>query len=303
MHLDYPRDWTEQDVKVLTLWFRGYPTSFVEEPAGTFTMSASGADIGGMADEFRFAYKQLSGTGSIVAQVLSIQNTDEWAKAGVMIRRALDSRSPFAAVYITPENGCRFQGRLTIGGDLSSDSSVATPEQRAITAPYWVKLERDSANNFNGYYSVDGVNWTPMAWNPQNIIMPQNVYIGLALTSHNTNAICTAQFSDIRTTGAVTPAMWTHEAIGIDMPSNDPEQMYVVLNNHAVVDHDDPSAALMNAWTRWDIDLKEFSDQGVDLTDVESIGIGFRSASKPGGSGLMFFDDIRLYRSTEIAAE
>jgi len=299
MALSSPRDWTEENVKVLTLWFRGYPASFVEEPAGTYTMSASGADIGGTYDEFRFAYKTLSGAGSIEAQVLSVQDTHEWAKAGVMIRRTLGPGTPFAAVYITPGNGCRFQGRLAVGEDLSSDTSVATPEQRTITAPYWVKLERDSSNNFSGYYSDDGINWQAMAWNPQYIVMPTDVYIGLALTSHNANAVCKAQFSDVRTSGTVTPTMWTQEAIGIDMLSNDPEPMYVVLNDHAVVYHDDPEAAQIDVWTDWNIDLQNFADKGVDLTDVDSIAIGFGDRDNPqaGGKGKVYFDDIRLYRS------
>ncbi len=298
MALSYPRDWTEEGVKVLTLWFRGYPASFKEDPAGTYTMSAMGEDIGGASDEFRYAYKRLSGAGSIVAQVLNVENTNEWAKAGVMIRRTLDPSSPFAAVYITPENGCRFQGRLSIGGELSSDTSVATPEQRVITAPYWVKLERDSSNNFSGFYSSDGINWTAMTWNPQNIVMPQDVYIGLALTSHNPITVCKAGFSDAETTGTVTPTTWTQEAIGTDMLSNDPEPMYVVLNDYAAVYHNDPDATQTDVWTEWNIDLQNFTDKGVDLTDVDSIGIGFGDRDNPqaGGSGLVFFDDIRLYR-------
>jgi hypothetical protein len=299
MMLTYPRDWTEQDVKVLTLWFRGYPASFKEEPAGTYTMSASGEDIGGTSDEFRYTYKRLSGAGSITAQVLSVENTNEWAKAGVMIRRTLEPGSPFAAVYITPENGCRYQGRLTIGGELSSDTSVATPEQRTITAPYWVKIERDNDNNFNGYYSSDGVNWTAMAWNPQSIVMHQDVYIGLALTSHNPIAVCKATFSDVETTGTVTPATWTQEAIGTEMLSNDSEPMYVVLNDNAVVYNNDPDAVQIDEWKQWNIDLQNFADKGVNLTNVDSIGIGFGDRDNPqvGGSGLVFFDDIRLYRA------
>lgn len=303
MTLSYPRNWTEENVQVLTLWFRGYPDDFLEEPAGTFMMSASGTDIGGTSDEFRFAYKQLSGAGSIEAQVLSIDDTDEWAKAGVMIRRSLDPGSLFAGVYITPGNGCRYQGRLATGGVLSSDTAVATPEQRSITAPYWVKIERDNADKFYGYYSSDGTNWQPMAWNPQSIIMPQNVYIGLALTSHNTNAVCKAQFSNVRTTGSVTPATWTPEAIGATMPSNDSEPMFVgIANKNAptrVVYHDDINAAQIDTWTRWDINLQRFSDQGVNLTDVDNITIGFGDldGQQTAGSGLVFFDDVSLYRS------
>jgi len=302
MALTSPRDWTEQGVKALTLWFQGYPPSLAEEPVGTYTMSAAGADIGGTADQFRFVYKQLSGPGSIVARVLSVQNTDEWSKAGVMIRRSLDPTSPYAAVYITPGYGCRFQGRLALGAEATSDSSVATPEQNAIVAPYWVKLERDNANNFNGYYSSDGVTWQAMSWNPQNISMATDVYVGLALTSHNANAVCKAEFSNVKITGSATGATWTNETIGVDMPDNDPEPMYVAVSSgtqRAVVYHDDPKAAQIDTWTEWKIDLTKFSDQGVNLTDVSQIVIGFGNKSGPqtNGSGLVFFDDICLRRA------
>ena len=80
------RDWTEEGVAELLLWFRGYPVStgsFVEGPVGTFTMTGSGADIwtvnGVEADEFHFAYKMLTGAGSIVARVQSVDQTDNWA--------------------------------------------------------------------------------------------------------------------------------------------------------------------------------------------------------------------------------
>lgn len=79
---------------------------------------------------------------------------------------------------------------------------------------------------------------------------------------------------------------------------NDDEPMYVVLNGSAVVYHDDPDITSTEYWTEWRIDLQEFADQGVDLTDVHTIGLGFgdRSDPQPGGKGLMFFDDIRLCR-------
>jgi len=198
-------------------------------------------------------------------------------------------------VYITPANGCRFQGRFTLAGDATADTGTA--EDMAITAPYWVKIERDASNNFNGYYSSDGVNWVAMSWNPRNTAMPADVYIGLALTSHNSGVNCTAVFSNVQTTGTVSPQTWMQEAIGVEMPSNEAEQMYVVLNGSAVVYNGDPDAALTDEWTEWPIELQEFADQGVDLIDVSTLGIGFgdRDNPQPGGSGVVYFDDIRLY--------
>jgi len=78
--------------------------------------------------------------------------------------------------------------------------------------------------------------------------------------------------------------------------SNAAEPMYVVLNNSAVVTNDNPNAAQASEWTEWIIDLQEFADQGVDLTDVNSItlGLGNRSNPQAGGTGTIYFDDIGL---------
>jgi hypothetical protein len=75
--------------------------------------------------------------------------------------------------------------------------------------------------------------------------------------------------------------------------TNAAEQMYVALNGSAKVDHDNPDAALINNWTRWNIPLQAFADQGVNLANVNSITLGLSSVT--GGTGLMYFDDIRLY--------
>jgi hypothetical protein len=74
---------------------------------------------------------------------------------------------------------------------------------------------------------------------------------------------------------------------------NAPEQLYVALNDNARVDHDDPDAATSTSWTEWNIPLQAFADQGVKLTNVTSITLGLRSGT--GGTGMLYFDDIRLY--------
>jgi hypothetical protein len=78
---------------------------------------------------------------------------------------------------------------------------------------------------------------------------------------------------------------------------NAAEPLYVALNDSAVVTHDNPDAALATSWTQWTIDLTRFADQGVNLTNVTSITLGLGNRNNPvaGGSGMMYFDDIRLY--------
>ena len=79
--------------------------------------------------------------------------------------------------------------------------------------------------------------------------------------------------------------------------ANAAESLYVALNGSAVVTNDNPDAALRTSWTRWNIDLTRFADQGVNLANVSSITLGLGNRANPvaGGAGMMYFDDIRLY--------
>ena len=97
---------------------------------------------------------------------------------------------------------------------------------------------------------------------------------------------------------------WTRRGVGVlslwfcGDASNAAVRMYVALNGNAVVYHDNPDAALIDEWTQWTIDLQEFAAQGVNLANVNTIAIGFgdKNNLQAGGSGMVFFDDIRLYR-------
>jgi hypothetical protein len=271
--------------------YREYVGSFVEDPAGTYTMTGSGVDIWDVTDEFHFAYKQLTGPGSITARVLSIDNTDVWAKAGVMIRNTLEPGAKNALIVVTPEQGVSFQLRADAGNESTSVTDAG------ITAPLWVRIERDISGNLTASYSDNGSNWTQLSTDTVN--MNATVYIGLVVTSHNAAETCQAAFSNVTIDGNVSQDPWMNQDVGI--LSNAAEQMYVVLNESAVVNNDNLSAAQVAEWTEWRIDLQEFADQGVDLTDVDSISIGFGERNNPqaGGSGLVFFDDIRLYRAQE----
>jgi hypothetical protein len=73
--------------------------------------------------------------------------------------------------------------------------------------------------------------------------------------------------------------------------------MYVALNGSALEYHDNQEVTKIDVWTEWKIPLQIFADQGIDLTNVDTITIGFgdKTNLQAGGSGTMFIDDIRLY--------
>ncbi len=298
-----PQDWTANEVKALTLYFRGYPWAFREMAPGAIRMSAAGSDIWNMADEFRYACKPLNGDGSIVARVDSLRDTDVWAKAGIMIRETLDAGSKFAAVYMTGANGVRFQARLLTDDAATSDSPVATPEQVALVEPVWLKLER-LGDVFNAYYSADpgAEGWIPMAWNPQTIPMTGTVHIGLALTSHSAGNVAVAEFSGVLAEGAAAQP-WQVAEIGVDHPANSPGPLSVALEDSAgtvgIVTHPDPEAVLMDDWQEWNIALSDFVLAGVDLTHVAAlhIGVGDGTGAQSGGRGVIYIDEIRGYKA------
>jgi hypothetical protein len=294
------RDWTEGGVKALSLWFQGYSASvgsFTDNLDGTYTMTASGTDITGTSDEFHFAYKPLNGAGSIVARIDSMDNTNEWAKAGVMIRDTLDPNSAHAMVFVTPGNGVVFEYRPGAGQDNVGSAAV----QSGITAPHWVKLDRDIVGNITTSQSADGLTWDILG-TEQNIPMNIPIYIGLAVTAHNENATCQAEFSNFQ---LAVSGPWANQDIGIE--SNEAERMYVSIANSngttGTVYYDDndnivEDATQIDTWTEFNIDLKDFQDQGVNMVDVNSVtvGIGTKGSTTPGGAGKVYIDDIRLYR-------
>jgi hypothetical protein len=96
------------------------------------------------------------------------------------------------------------------------------------------------------------------------------------------------------------PRDWTENGVSTlsiwfrGISDNAAETLYVALNGSAVVNHDNPNAAQIDEWTQWNIDLQAF---GVNLTNVNTIALGLGNKKNPqaGGSGMMYFDDIRLY--------
>ena len=107
---------------------------------------------------------------------------------------------------------------------------------------------------------------------------------------------------------------WTAEGVGElslwfrGESENVAEPLYVAIVNAggtpAVMVHDDSAAAATDTWAEWVIPLQAFADQGIILTNVDRIAIGLGDKGNmtiPGGSGKMYFDDIRLYRPRETA--
>jgi hypothetical protein len=178
-----PGPWSAGDLGSGTLAGSGYASG------DTVVLTGAGADIWGTADGGRFMGQPLSGDGTIVARVVSLQDTDPWAKAGVMIRESTAAGARHAFCCVTPGNGVAFQ-RRTVAGAVSAHTAGSRS-----TAPRWVKLVR-AGTTITGYESPDGAAWTVVG--STTIAFGAPVQIGLAVTSHNAAVLCTAVFADLQ---------------------------------------------------------------------------------------------------------
>jgi len=183
-----PSPWVTADIGAVAA------SGSASHASGTFTVSGSGSDIWGTADEFRFVYQPVSGDVTITARVASLANTDPWAKAGVMIREgtAANARHTFSA--LTTANGLAFQRRLTTGGTTTHTAGPAG------AAPYWVRLTR-SGNVFTSFVSANGTTWTQIG--TETIAMTASTQVGLAVTSHNDGVLCSATLDNVTVTASV----------------------------------------------------------------------------------------------------
>ena len=188
MNSNLPSPWQTQDVGS----FKVAGAASWSSNTFAFTVLGEGTDISGSADGFRYVYQSANDDCSLVARVVSVQNTDNSAKAGVMIRDSLSANSKEASVCIQPDGNAVFLYRSATGG---STTKVAKTGQ---AAPRWVKLER-SGNVFTASCSANGVIWSAIG-TPQTISMGTAPYIGLAVTSHKSSTLCNAVFDNVTAT-------------------------------------------------------------------------------------------------------
>ncbi|HLI02391.1 MAG TPA: hypothetical protein VKV06_16505, partial [Acidimicrobiales bacterium] len=172
-----------------------------------------------VADTYRYVEHPLTGNGTVVARVTSLDGRvwagpanaapslrdtrpglAGWAKAGLLVTPSTKPGSPYAAVMVTGGHGVRFQydytrDRRGEGGPL------------AAGRPRWLRLRR-TGGTITGYQSGDGTTWTPVGVAHLSRL-PRTVDIGLFVTSpvifpgssQGTATQATATFDRVALTG------------------------------------------------------------------------------------------------------
>lgn len=178
----YPSPWLTADIGNTGL------VGSAEYFGGAHTLKGAGA-FGGGADGFRYVYQTLSGDGSIIARVSTLENTGNNARVGVMMRDTLASNSRMAALTVTGSGAWRWQRRTATGGNVTNTNSSTG------TAPnLWVRLVR-SGNTVTASRSTNGTSWTTIG--STTVTMAANCYVGLAVASGSTTTLNTSVMNNL----------------------------------------------------------------------------------------------------------
>ncbi|MCF7786525.1 MAG: discoidin domain-containing protein [Prosthecobacter sp.] len=183
------------------------PTGNSSCSGGTWTVVGCGTNMWGSGDSCHFTYKAVTGDCAIIAKVVSVQNTHNDARAGVMLRTSLSAGAPRVWMAVTPSKAIQqnIQGIAVYGGNNYGNKVAARIPQPS----YWVKLER-IGNIVTGSISPDGTNWAATEVGRLDN-SPATWYVGLVVSA-TSGSLNTSTFSNVQITGGnggapiVTPA-------------------------------------------------------------------------------------------------
>jgi len=150
---------------------------------GVFSVAGAGDDIWETADQFQYVYQTVQGDGQITARILSQTATNDWAKAGVMIKQSALQGAAYALLGTTPSNGLAFQHSFT-----------NSTNGQSYSLPAWVRLVR-VGETVTAYTSSDGVNWS--SYGNMTLPMSSSVTVGMFVNSHNGTQLSTATFDNV----------------------------------------------------------------------------------------------------------
>jgi len=165
------------------------------------TMKAGGADIWNQVDLGHFYYAQVSGDFDVAVEVTSLENVNPHAKAGIMVRESLEPASrnvmvrKRAGFELSPQ--WRSQDNSSTTSTTSEQGQDLSRVEGGTMAGDWVRLER-TGDTVRAYGSENGEDWTLMVELPASEVeFSDQVYVGLAATSHNQAEATTAKFRNL----------------------------------------------------------------------------------------------------------
>jgi TolB protein len=165
--------------------------------SGHYKITGAGADIWGRADQFHFLWRQMSGNFTIAATAKFLTEGNAHRKAVLMLRKGLETDSPFVHLAIHGDGMPSVQFRNTKGDTVNTvDFLVEGP------GAWKLKLQRQGAT-VTVWVGKDGAPLRELGHTNYQAGNP--VLVGLGVSSHNAEALNTVLFSDVTVEQAPPP--------------------------------------------------------------------------------------------------
>ena len=200
------------------------------------TITAAGIDIWTDSDQYAAYYlEDVEGDFTAIVKITSQVKTSSWAKAGIMVRNAIDedgSSGGYCTVFVTPGYGYAFQWDGNNNGMLDKSTNLSSS-----VYPCWLKLVK-TGNLFEGFYSTDGINWIfieDQAFNSAANLQD----VGMFVTSHNAESASKVRFEDFKIDPLPNKKTYTINASAGDNGSINP------FGTVEVVENDEPQFTII----------------------------------------------------------
>jgi WD40 repeat protein/class 3 adenylate cyclase len=166
---------------------------------GEIILRGSGADTWGHVDGCYFLSQPVQGDFRITVTALTRPTaTNQWAKAGLMLRESLTPEARSVHLVHTPAKGIFWEWRDLTNAPTASQDFLSLTALRALKLPITLRLTR-RGNVLLAEYSLDhgrSFRWAgdPVQFDPP---LPKTLFAGLVITSHHVGQTSEAKFSGL----------------------------------------------------------------------------------------------------------
>jgi hypothetical protein len=210
-------------------------TATYESESQEYMLASSGTNMWGDHDEFHFAWKRVSGDFIIQAFTGFLGGgIDPHRKMGLVVRASLDPKSPHV-------NACRHGSGLTSLQFRRTEGATTEEIRFKISDPDVLQLER-AGRKFTMSAAHFGETYTSQVFD--EIELPDTVYVGLYVCSHNNSVVERGVFRNVRLIRPASPAFVPYR----DYIGSDIELLDVTSGVRKTVWHADDSLQAPN-WT------------------------------------------------------
>jgi TolB protein len=160
-----------------------------DSSTGQYKITGSGTDIWAKADQFHYVWREMSGNFAVTATAKFLTDGIGHRKAVIMLRKSLDTDSPFVHLAIHGDGTPSVQFR-----NIKADNTNTVDFPMEGPGTWKLKLVRQGTT-ITVWISKDGAPLRELGHTPNQLGSP--ILVGLGVSSHTQEATNTVLFSDV----------------------------------------------------------------------------------------------------------